>query len=56
MASLLEYDIEDRLTLSQEKLTPGVDISSPLEGPNVRALNTRPSKKQEVGDRRSRER
>jgi len=81
MSSRLEYDIEDRLT--QEKLTPGVDISFPLEGPNVRGglftllplpINIPGSsfhlnatfaltpdrqnlkKKQEVGDRRSRER
>jgi len=29
----LQYDVKDRL--SQEKLTPGVDIAFPLEGPNV---------------------
>jgi len=81
MSSRLKYDIEDRLT--QEKLTPGVDISFPLEGQDVRGglftllplpVNIPDSKfhlnatfaltpdrqnlkkKQEVGDRRSRER
>ena len=29
----LQYDVKDRL--SQEKLTPGVEIAFPLEGPNV---------------------
>jgi len=34
VSSRLEYDIGDRLT--QEKLTPGVEIAFPLEGPNIR--------------------
>jgi hypothetical protein len=34
ISSRLEYDIEDRLT--QEKLTPRVDIAFPLEGPNIK--------------------
>jgi hypothetical protein len=81
ISSRLEHDIEDRLT--QEKLTPGVDIAFPLQGPNIRGglftllplpINLPGSsfhlnatfaltpdrqnlkKKQEVGDRRSRER
>ena len=81
ISSRLQYDIEGHLT--QEKLTPGVDIAFPLEGPNIRGglftllplpINLPGSslhlnatfaltpdrqnlkKKQEVGDRRSRER
>jgi len=34
MSSQLGYDIEDRLAL--EKLTPGVDIAFPLEGPSIK--------------------
>ena len=34
VSSRLEYDIGDRLT--QEKLTPGVDIAFPFKGPNIR--------------------
>ena len=34
VSSRLKYDIGDRL--AQEKLTPGVDIAFPLEGPNIK--------------------
>jgi sacsin len=81
ISSRLDHDIEDRLI--QEKLTPGVEIAFPLQGPNIRGglftllplpINIPGSsfhlnatfaltpdrqnlkKKQEVGDRRSRER